>query len=141
MPNITQVLLGFDFGMKRIGVAVGQTLLKKATPLMTLAAKSGQPDWLIIAKLIKEWGVNALVVGIPINIDGTSQTVTEDAKKFSQALHTHFNLPVYEVDERLTTKEARQRVFEQGGYKQLQKEQIDSIAAKLILEQWFQTCD
>lgn len=138
MPNTT-VLLGFDFGMRRIGVAVGQTLLKRATPLTTLMAKAGEPDWQLIAKLIKEWGATALVVGIPIDIDGSTQNITNEAKKFARCLQDYFHLPVFEVDERLTTVEARQRVFDKGGFRRLQKEQIDSIAAKLILEQWFQT--
>ncbi len=135
MPE-ESVLLGFDFGMKRIGVAVGQTITKTASPLDTLQAKDGNPDWKLINKLIEKWRITAFVVGIPLNMDGTEQTITKAAKKFANRLQGRFNMPVYFVDERLSTVEARTLVFEQGGYKALQDKQIDSIAAVIILEDW-----
>lgn len=131
-----QTLLGFDFGLKRIGVAVGQTITQTATPLQTLQARNGIPDWKQITALIKEWQPSALVVGIPLNIDGTSQSLTKSAQKFAQSLEKHTQLPVHRIDERLSTKEARQRLFDVGGYREIQKSQIDSFAAKLILESW-----
>ena len=135
MPN-SQTLLGFDFGMKRIGVAVGQTVTGTATALLTLQAKNGAPNWDEVEALIKEWHPNALVAGIPVNLDGTPQHMTKAAQRFAEALEKRFGLPVYRVDERLTTKEARQRLFDAGGYRALQKSQIDSFAACLILESW-----
>ena len=139
MPNqesdSRQTLLGFDFGLKRIGVAVGQTLTGTATALTTLQADKGEPNWSELEKLIKEWGPQALVVGIPLNMDSSQQTITMAAKNFANSLQ-RFGLPVYEVDERLTTKEARQQLFSAGGYRAIKQAQIDSIAAKLILESW-----
>ena len=132
-------LLGFDFGMKRIGVALGQTLLNQARPLKTLTAKQGIPDWTIIDKLIADWGVQMLVVGIPTHLDDSEQFTTVAAKTFAQQLAERTKLPVHQVDERLTTVDARQQVFDQGGYKALKKSEIDSLAAKLILEQWLRT--
>ncbi len=132
------VLLGFDFGMKRIGVAVGQTITKTASPLETLQAKDGIPDWNSIHNLIQKWRATAFVVGIPLKMDGTEQNITIAARKFGNRLHGRFNMPVYEFDERLSTVEARAKIFEQGGYKALQAEQIDSIAAVIILEDWLQ---
>ena len=137
MPE-SSVLLGFDFGMKRIGVAVGQTITKTASPLDTLKAQDGIPDWNIINELIQKWRATAFVVGIPLNMDGTEQDITKAARKFANRLHGRFNMPVHFVDERLSTIEARTRIFEQGGYKALQEKQIDSIAAVIILEDWLQ---
>jgi putative Holliday junction resolvase len=133
---LNQTLLGFDFGMKHIGVAVGQTVTKTATPLTSLKAKDGIPDWDEIAKLIATWGAQALVIGIPLNMDGTEQLITAAAKKFGNRLHARFNLPVHRVDERLTTVEAKQQLFDADGYRALDKTSIDSYAAKLILESW-----
>lgn len=131
-----QTLLGFDFGLKRIGVAVGQTITRTATPLQTLQAHNGIPDWEKITALVKEWQPSAIVVGIPWNMDGTPQAITESAQQFAQSLEKHTGLPVHRIDERLSTKEARQRLFDVGGYREIQKSQIDSYAAKLILESW-----
>lgn len=130
-----QTLLGFDFGLRRIGVAVGQTVTGTATALFTLQAKNGIPNWEEVHALIKVWRPNGLVVGIPLNLDGTEQPITKSAKKFAQALE-QFGLPIYQVDERLTTKEARQRLFDSGGYRALEKAEVDSFAARLILESW-----
>lgn len=131
-----QTLLGFDFGLKHIGVAVGQTLTKTARPLTSLKAQIGQPNWQQVAELIQSWRPSALVVGIPLNMDGTTQPLTQFAQDFLRQLEERFHLPVYSVDERLSTVEARAQLFEQGGYKALSKEAIDSTAAQLILESW-----
>ncbi|HLB57198.1 MAG TPA: Holliday junction resolvase RuvX [Gammaproteobacteria bacterium] len=131
-----EVLLGFDFGLKRIGVAVGQTVTKTARPLTTLKANDGIPRWEECEKLVKMWQPTALVVGIPLNMDGTEQRLTHLAKQFANVLQERFHLPVYGMDERLSTKEARDRLFKEGGYKALQNGQIDSIAAQLILQNW-----
>ena len=128
--------LGFDFGMKNIGVAVGQNITKTATPLAIINASKEKILWQQITKLIKMWHPAALVVGIPLNMDGTPQEMTKAARQFAQQLQEFSGLPVHEVDERLTTKAAREKVYMQGGYKALQKEAIDSIAAQLILESW-----
>lgn len=137
MNDASDILLAFDFGTKRIGVAVGQTVTKTARPLATLSAKEGQPQWKEVDNLIKTWRPNALVVGIPLNMDGTEQPLTQAAKKFANALRKHYQLPVHGIDERLTTRDARDQVFTKGGYKALQNKQIDSVAAQLILETWF----
>ncbi len=136
MPN--PVYLGFDFGYKRIGVAVGQRLTSTATPLPTLKAVEGSPRWEAVAALIQAWRPEALVVGHPTKADGGKLYVTKPAQKFANTLQERFNLPVFLVDERLSTVEARAQVFEQGGYRKLKKTEVDSIAACVILEQWLQ---
>lgn len=132
-----KILMAFDFGMKRIGVALGQTITQSARPLMNLAAKSGVPDWQQLSKLVAKWSPDAFVVGIPLNMDGTEQPLTQQARQFAQSLSQKFLLPIYEVDERLTTKAAREHMFNTGGFKALSDGQVDAVAAQLILENWF----
>ncbi len=128
--------LAFDFGLKCIGVAVGQSITRTASPLSIINAQNGIPNWRGIDNLITKWQPQALIVGVPVNLDGTNQEMTKYARDFAAQLHARYHLPVHEIDERLTTKSAREEIYEKGGYKALQKEPIDSIAAKLILEDW-----
>jgi len=133
--NIKRVL-GFDFGHKHIGVAIGELMTSTAKPLSTITARHGEPKWEDIEHLIERWGPDALIVGIPLNMDGSDGSVTSAAKKFSEELHEHFMLPIIEVDERLTTVEAKQQLFDKGGFDALDKATIDSYSAKLIIESW-----
>lgn len=138
MKDITlKILIAFDFGTKRIGVAIGQTITQTARPLDTIHAKMGIPNWQALEKLIHKWLPDALVVGIPLNMDGTDQPISQRARQFAESLRERFQMPVYEMDERLTTKDARERLFIQGGYKALQDGQVDRVAAQLILQNWF----
>ncbi len=130
--------IGFDFGYKRIGVAVGQRLTGKASPLSTLKADNGIPDWQKVDSLIQYWRPQALIVGLPTKADNTKLYTTKASKIFGNQLSQRFDLPVYFEDERLSTKEARAMIFEAGGYKKLKKTEIDSVAACVILEQWLQ---
>ena len=134
-PPSHHVMLGFDFGMKRIGVAVGQLITHTATPTAVLKAKDGVPNWDHIQELINTWQADGLVVGIPLNMDGREQPMTQNARKFANKLAGRFHLPVYTVDERLTTVEAK-RENAARHQKGALPEQLDSVAAKLILEQW-----
>ncbi|MDT7525785.1 Holliday junction resolvase RuvX [Pseudidiomarina sp. GXY010] len=129
-------VLGFDFGTHSIGVAVGQTITGTASPLAALKAKDGQPNWDLVAKLIQTWQPKLLVVGLPLNMDGSEQPLTDLARKFANRLHGRFGLPVELQDERLTTVAAKEELFARGGYRQLQKDKIDSAAAQLILEDY-----
>jgi putative Holliday junction resolvase len=123
--------------MKRIGVAVGQTVTQTARPLKTIAAIKGIPQGNILDELIKKWRPDAMIVGIPLNMDGSIQTVSLHARQFVLRLQERYHLPVYEVDERLTTKAAREKIFMQGGYQALQEGQVDQVAATIILQNWF----
>ncbi|WP_088329899.1 Holliday junction resolvase RuvX [Lacimicrobium sp. SS2-24] len=136
MSHTNNTLLGFDFGTKSIGVAAGQHITGTAAPLPALKARDGIPDWSLLDKLIEQWQPAALVVGLPLNMDGTDQQVTFAAKKFANRLHARFRIPVHTCDERLTSADARARLFELGGYKKLDKQKVDSVAACLILESW-----
>jgi putative Holliday junction resolvase len=137
MQNAT--LLGFDFGTKSIGVAVGQQLTGTARPLTALKAQEGTPDWNLIEKLLKEWQPDYVVVGLPLNMDGTEQPLTARARKFANRLHGRFGVRVELQDERLSTVEARADLFKRGGFRALQKGQVDSQSAVIILQDWFVT--
>ncbi|MFW0055809.1 MAG: Holliday junction resolvase RuvX [Coxiella endosymbiont of Dermacentor silvarum] len=135
------IALGFDFGLKRIGVAIGQTLTQSANPVTILKAENGIPDWEKIKKIIKIWKVNILVIGVPYNMNSSKQQpITYAALKFSNKLKLKSGLPYYTVDERLTTVEAKRLWwFDQKFQKNVKlPQQFDSYAAKIILEQWFQ---
>lgn len=136
MPN--GVYLGFDFGYKRIGVAVGQLLTCTASPLATINAQAGVPDWQIVEKVITQWIPQALIVGIPTCIDERELYTTAAARRFAKELRKRFFLPVHLVDERFSTVEARDQLFNQGGYRKIKQTEVDSIAACIILEQWLQ---
>lgn len=125
-------LLGFDYGTRKIGVAVGQTLTGTATPLETLQLVNQQPDWVRIAHLIDEWRPEALVVGLPLDLDDSETDATTPARRFSRQLAGRFSLKVYLADERFTSFEARDRL----GHKAKRWEEYDAMAAKLILETW-----
>lgn len=128
------IILGFDFGLKRIGVAVGQRITKTATPLDILKAENGVPNWEMIAALIVEWGVDALIVGLPVNMDQTEQPLTQCAREFGYELERRFRLPVFFEDERLTTITAKSQL-----YAEKNTGKADSVAAKLIVESWMHT--
>ncbi|MEG3127147.1 Holliday junction resolvase RuvX [Pantoea cypripedii] len=133
----SETLLGFDFGTKSIGVAVGQQLTGTARALTALKAQDGTPDWNQIERLLKEWQPNYVVVGLPLNMDGTEQELTARARKFANRLHGRFGVRVELQDERLSTVEARAGLFERGGYRALQKGRVDAQSAVIILEDWF----
>ena len=137
MPDIgSRTVLAFDFGTKSIGVAVGQEITGTASPLAALKARDGIPDWNVIEKLYEEWQPQLVVVGLPLNMDGTEQEVTQRAKKFANRLHVRFKVAVDLCDERLTTTDAKSMLFELGGYKKLTKEKIDSVSACVIFTSW-----
>ncbi len=132
------VYIAFDFGYKRIGVAVGQSLTGSASPLSTISAQLGVPNWEQIQQIINQWRPLALIVGLPTHIDGSEQYTTAASRSFAEQLNHRFHLAVHLVDERLTTVAARERLFDQGGYRKIKKSQVDSVAACVILEQWLQ---
>lgn len=156
------LVLGFDWGWKLIGVAVGQTFTQSARPLTTLKANQGMPEWQSIENLLKEWKPESIVVGLPLNMDGTEQAVTQSARKFAEELQTFSKLPVHLVDERLSTWEAKQRLsasefsedsqFRKKMLKNLKnsdskmkhsqnkdkklEHDINALSAAIVLEQW-----
>lgn len=131
-----RLLLGFDYGTKQIGVAVGQAITGQARELCVLKAQNGVPDWSQLEKLVKEWQPDAMVVGLPLNMDGTPSEMSERAARFARRLHGRFNLPVHTHDERLTTFEAKGHRLAQGQRDGYRQRPVDALAAALLLEGW-----
>ena len=130
-----QTLLGFDYGEKRIGIAVGQGTTRTATALCTLNAREGMPDWERISALVDEWRPAALVIGLPRHADGNDSATTRAARAFAQQLEGRYRLPVHLMDERLSSQAAAalQQEDHQG------KAGLDAIAARIILQDWLDT--
>lgn len=139
MPEAAaQSVLGFDFGSKRIGVAVGQTVTGSASPLGVVAVRGDEPDWGTIDKFMQEWRPGSLVVGLPYNMDLSEQDMTQRARQFVQQLQQRYPVPVHTVDERLSSREAEARLKEsrQQGRRRIRREDVDGAAACVILESW-----
>lgn len=136
-PDISGSVLAFDFGEKRIGVAVGETLLALAHPLLTIEAEDNAGKFEQIASLLQEWQPALLVVGLPMTLDGEAHAMTALAQKFAQRLEGRFNLPVMMVDERLSSAEASQSLREAGIKGRAQKQHLDQVAAQTILQSYF----
>jgi putative Holliday junction resolvase len=128
-------LLGFDYGPRKIGVAVGQTITGSASPLTTLRSHGERPDWARIEGLIREWRPTAAVVGLPFNMDDSETALAPRARRFARQLQGRFGLEVHLVDERLTSLEARRQLGRTAASTKA-IEVIDAMAAKLILETW-----
>lgn len=130
-------LLAFDFGKKRIGIAIGNTLLKRANPLTTINDEKTETRFARIAALLEEWQPCALVVGLPSNDDGTPHELTALSRRFANRLKGRFNLPTILLDERYTSLAASAQLNEEGVYGMKQKALIDQYAAQQILQAYF----
>lgn len=130
--------LAFDFGTRSIGCAVGQSITNTAQALSAIKAQDGIPNWESIAHLIQAWQPQVLIVGLPLNMDGTEQPLTQRARKFARRLQGRFGINTLLQDERLTTCSARSEIFSRQGYRALKKGKVDGISACLILESWFE---
>jgi putative holliday junction resolvase len=129
--------LGFDFGNKKIGVAVGHIMTNIASPLTTLLSVNQAPDWSAIGKLISEWQPSGLVVGISKQMDGSDNPITPRMLKFCRQLDGRFGLPVFQQDETLSTFEAKQLLFDDVNVNATKLWAVqDQLAAQLILQTW-----
>lgn len=129
-----QTFLGFDYGEKHIGVAVGTTHSHTAQALTVLRGGKGSPDWRRISALIEEWRPNALVVGLPLNMDDSTNSMTRAARRFGDRLKDRYNLAVYMVDERLSSRIAKGTLFAAGVPPKRHKQKLDKLAAQTILQ-------
>jgi putative Holliday junction resolvase len=134
-------LLAFDFGHRRIGVAVGQTLTGSANALAVVPV-SGKPDWQAISLIINEWKPVAIVVGLPLAADGGETEISKDARRFGRQLEGRYGIPVLHEDERLTSIIAEERFVDarkHGGMRRKEAALKDAMAAQVILENWLQS--
>ena len=132
-------IIAFDFGLKRTGVAVGNTLTGSASPECTLQSKEERPNWEAITQLFEQWKPDQLVVGMPIELDGSSSPLTKRVERFCNQLNGRYNLPVDQENEQFTSIEAAERLKQlrqSGRKKKVEKDEIDKIAASIILESW-----
>ena len=135
-----KTFLAFDYGERRIGVAVGQSITGTASPLSTLRARNGRPDWTALDRIVTDWRPDGLVVGEPLHMDGRVQRMTRRARRFRHALADRFGLPVHAADERLTTVEARAELAARGAFRGAgegrRREADHPVAARILLESW-----
>lgn len=131
------LVIGFDFGLKRIGVAIGQTITRTASPETVVNSRDGVPDWAHISQLIERWNPVAIVVGLPMHLDGTEQPFTQSARKFGQRLHGRYQRPLFFIEEQLSSHEAEQRLKSRAQ----SNTQLDAHAAQIILENWLSHYD
>lgn len=129
-------MLAFDFGLRRIGVAVGNSETGTGQALTTVSARDGVPSWERIQELIDTWKPQVLLVGKPINMDGSDSELSRLAEKFGRRLRERFRLPVEFEDERLSSFEAKQLLAGRGHRGDFRAEPADDLAAALILETW-----
>jgi putative Holliday junction resolvase len=129
-------ILAFDFGLRQIGVAVGNRSTATAQALTTLKANDGVPRWEDIAALLEEWQPGMLLVGLPLNMDGSHSELSRRSEKFGRRLQGRFALPVEFMDERLSSFEAKQQLRESGHKGDYKQAPADALAAELILRSW-----
>jgi putative Holliday junction resolvase len=139
-----ETLLAFDFGMKRIGVAVGELRLGSARALQTISGEANDQRFSAIEKLIAEWQPTRLLVGQPLNDDGTPHEMTARCERFANQLRGRFSLPVEQVDERFSSLEADAALRETPSHQrrlswQERKAKVDAEAARIILQSWMET--
>lgn len=134
-------VLAFDFGLRRIGVAVGQATTCTASALETVS-HGKQPDWQAIDRLVKEWKPALLLVGLPLGSEGEETEMSAAARRFGKALRNRYDLDVVHADERLSSRAAEERFAElraRGDLRRKDSGQLDAMAAQIILENWLQS--
>jgi len=135
-------IICFDFGLVRTGVAIGNNITCTAMPECTLHSKNNQPDWATISRLFSTWKPSQLVVGLPTNLDGSDTHATVAVRRFCNQLNGRYQLPVAQENEQYSSIEAAARLKEtrqQGRKKKVSKEDVDQIAAVIILENYFRS--
>lgn len=147
-------VLGFDYSLRKIGVASGQAITKTASPLKTIICANKQINWTEIDHIVQEWRPDALIVGLPLNQEGLEQDSSKSARYFGDTIANRYKLPVFYMDERYSSREAShllgydgntspRRIFHSGkkaAKKKRMGEDIDSMAATIILQSWLNLC-
>ena len=130
--------MAFDFGTKNIGIAIGQEITKTASTFYSIHANDGLPDWAELDMIVHEWNPNLFVIGDPFNMDGTRSKIQDLSDKFSTAINKRYDVDIEKTDERLSSREAKERLENiQMGIKDSRNKH--SISAQIILEDWFRS--
>ena len=139
MPDLSapQMIMAFDFGTQKMGMAVGQSLIESANPLALFPMKDGIPNWDELLKIVKQYQPTLFLVGLPLNMDDTESELSTRARKFARRLRHQTNIETLMVDERLTTREARDELDSYQAQGRGKKLSADSIAAALFIESWY----
>ena len=135
--NTPQMIMAFDFGTQKMGMAVGQALIESATPLALFAMRDGIPNWDDLHKIIKQYQPNLFLVGLPLNMDDSESELSARARKFARRLRHQTNIETWMVDERLTTREAREELEFYQNKGQAKRLSADSFAAALLIQSWY----
>ncbi|MEF9958323.1 Holliday junction resolvase RuvX [Acinetobacter piscicola] len=141
MPDLTtpQLIIAFDFGTQKMGMAVGSSLIQSATPLALFPMKDGIPNWDNLLKVVKQHQPSLFLVGLPLNMDDSESELSTRARKFARRLRHQTNIETLMVDERLTTREARDELESYQAQGRAKKLAADSIAAALFIESWYRS--
>ncbi|AZN67489.1 MULTISPECIES: Holliday junction resolvase RuvX [Acinetobacter] len=139
MPELNppQSIMAFDFGTQKMGMAIGQSSIESANPLPLFSMKDGIPDWNQLLKIVKEWQPNLFIVGLPLNMDDSESELSARARKFARRLRHQTNITTWMVDERLTTREAREELEFYQSKGQAKRLSADSFAAALLIQSWY----
>lgn len=139
MPDLSQpqLIIAFDFGTQKMGMAVGSSLIESATPLALFPMKDGIPQWDELLKIVKQHQPNLFLVGLPLNMDDSESDLSARSRKFARRLRHQTNIETLMVDERLTTREARHELDHYQAQGRAKKIAADSIAAALFIESWY----
>ena len=130
--------MAFDYGLRNIGIAIGQNVTKSASTFYAIKAKEGVPDWTKLDSIVEEWEPGLFIVGEPFNMDGTKSEFQKKTVKFSSGLKKRYGVEIQMVDERLTTKEAKDRMESESNILKTSANK-HSISAQIILEDWFRS--
>ena len=140
MVKDSGAVIAFDYGLRNIGIAIGQNITKSSSTFYAIKAKEGTPDWVKLDSIVEEWDPSLFIVGDPFNMDGTKSEFQKKIAKFSTDLKKRYEIELHMMDERLTTKEAKERIQERPeGTKDSANKH--SISAQIILEDWFRSID
>lgn len=139
--NTAQLIMAFDFGTQKMGIAVGQTLIESATPLALFPMKDGIPHWQELHKIIQQYQPNLFLVGLPLNMDDSESELSARARKFARRLRHQTHIETWMVDERLSTRAARDVLSHYQAQGRGKKVSADSLAAALFIESWYREAE
>lgn len=135
--HLASIIMAFDFGTQKMGIAVGQRLIESINPLPLFPMKDGIPNWDNLHKIIQQWQPDLFLVGLPLNMDDSESDLSARARKFARRLRHQTNIATWMVDERLSTREARDTLQNFQAKGQAKKLSADSFAASLFIESWY----